>query len=139
MDPLTHFIREGADTYVGNHLIIDLWGVTDHRDPAQIMCCFKQACTDAGATILFEHCHMFGDREGYTGVVVLSESHLSFHTYFEVGLVSLDLFMCGTAHPELALPRICEFWQPQTVDKKHLRRGQVQAHKVPVHVADLLT
>jgi S-adenosylmethionine decarboxylase len=139
MDPLAHFIREGSDTYVGNHLIVDLWGVKNHHDPESIMCCFKAACEDAQATVLFDHCHMFGDNEGYTGVVVLSESHLSFHTYFEVSLVSLDIYMCGSANPDLALPRIKDFWQPKLIERHHMRRGQVLPHKVPTHVAALLT
>jgi len=135
MDVFEHFIKDPTGTYVGNHLVVDLWGVVNHNDPNTIMDCFTKSCTDAGATVLFEHCHMFGENEGYTGVVVLSESHLSFHTYFEVNLVSLDIFMCGTAHPERAMPRIRDFWKPKSVDYNHIRRGIVSAHKLPVHLA----
>lgn len=139
MDPLTHFIREGENTYVGNHLIIDLWGVQNHTCHDEILTCFAKACEDAGATVLFKHCHDFGAGCGTTGVIVLSESHLSWHAYPEVGLLAVDIFVCGTAHPELALPRIQEFWQPTLMERHHMKRGQVQPHKVPVHVANLLT
>ncbi|WP_037035635.1 adenosylmethionine decarboxylase [Rahnella sp. WP5] len=33
--------------------------------------------------------------EGVTGVFLLSESHLSFHTYPETGYISIDLYTCG--------------------------------------------
>lgn len=138
MDVFEHFIKDPTGTYVGNHLIADLWGVENHTDPDQIMQCFTAACKDAGATVLFDHCHVFGDNEGYTGVVVLSESHLSFHSYYEVNLVTLDIFMCGTAHPERAMPRIKEFWKPKMIDYSHMRRGVVTRKKLPSHLADKL-
>jgi S-adenosylmethionine decarboxylase len=65
--------------------------------------------------------------------------YVSWHHYPEVNLISLDIFMCGTANPELALPRIKEFWQPQLVEVKHLRRGQVTVAKLPVHLQDQLS
>jgi len=49
------------------------------------------------------------------------------------------IFMCGIANPDLALPRIQNFWQPKLVERHHMKRGQVLAHKVPEHVAGLLT
>ena len=139
MDPLAHFIREGTDTYVGNHLIVDLWGVNNSTCHDAILDCFAKACEDAGATVLFKHCHDFGAGCGTTGVIVLSESHLSWHAYPEVNMLALDIFMCGTANPDLALPRIKEFWQPNLVERHHMRRGQVLPHKVPDHVAPMLT
>ena len=49
------------------------------------------------------------------------------------------IFMCGTANPDLALPRIKDFWQPKLIERHHMRRGHVLPHKVPTHVAQLLT
>lgn len=134
MNAFEHFIQDATGTYVGNHLIIDLWGVINHTDHDEIMNTFAQACEDAGATVLFKHCHSFGEECGTTGVVVLSESHLSHHHWPETHLLSLDIFMCGSAHPELALPRIKEFWQPKLVEVQHLRRGQVAHDKIPDHL-----
>ena len=131
MDVFEHFIKDPTGTYVGNHLIADLWGVENHTDPQEIVSCFRDACQDAGATVLFEHCHPFGEGCGTTGVIVLSESHASWHHYPEVSMISIDIFMCGTAHPEKALPRIKDFWKPRCVDYNHLRRGIVSATKLP--------
>ncbi len=41
---------------------------------------------------------------GVSGVVVISESHLSVHTWPEAGYVALDIYTCGkTAKPEEAV------------------------------------
>ena len=138
MDVFEHFITEGQDIYVGNHVIADLWGGTNHLASTDILSCLATACEDAGATVLFKHAHHFGEGCGTTGVIVLSESHLSWHHYPEVHLVAIDIFMCGTANPENALPRIREFWQPRTVDFNSMRRGIVQRHKLTPALRELV-
>ncbi|NDK98317.1 hypothetical protein GPY23_04595 [Photorhabdus bodei] len=41
-------------------------------------------------------CHKFTDGgEGVTGLFLLSESHLSFHTYPETNYISIDVYTCG--------------------------------------------
>jgi len=139
MDVFEHFIREAGEIYVGNHLIVDLWQVTNHGCHDAILSSFALACEDAGATVLFKHCHNFGEGCGTTGVIVLAESHVSWHHYPEVGLLAVDIFMCGAAKPDLALPRITEFWQPDLVERRIMRRGHVAAHKIPEHIAVQLT
>jgi S-adenosylmethionine decarboxylase len=113
-----HFICDANEIYVGNHLIADLWGITNHHDQTSIMDTFTDACKDAGATVLFSHCHPFGPDSGTTGVIVLAESHLSWHHYPEVNMISIDIFMCGTANPSLAMKRIKDFWMPHHIMSK---------------------
>ena len=135
MSVFEHFIKDGSEIYVGNHLIADLWGIENQFDSNDILDCFAEACQDAGATVLFRHCHPFGEGCGTTGVIVLSESHCSWHHYPEVNMISIDIFMCGTANPKLAMPRIQDFWKPRLIDVQDLRRGIVQACKLPVRIA----
>ena len=130
MDCFEHFIRDAGSIYVGNHLIVDLWGIENHCDPDEITETFIHSCQDAGATVLFSHCHPFGPDCGTTGVIVLAESHLSWHHYPEVNMISIDIFMCGVADPTKAMPRIRDFWRPTHVDKSNLRRGCVEEHKL---------
>jgi len=131
MDCFEHFIRAEDGIYVGNHLIVDLWGVVNHHDVDSIMDTFEKSCRDAGATVLFSHCHPFGEGCGTTGVIVLAESHLSWHHYPEVNMISIDIFMCGSADPRKAMNRISEFWKPSHQDVSKLRRGCVEEHKLP--------
>lgn len=138
MDYLQHFIHEGQEVYVGNHLIADLWGIENHFDTVEILECFGNSCVDAGATVLFKHCHPFGEGCGTTGVIVLSESHASWHHYPEVNMIAIDIFMCGTANPMLALPRIKQFWKPKIIELNDIKRGILDTNKVPAKVAEIL-
>lgn len=42
---------------------------------------------------LGEHYHSFGAESGYTGIVCLTESHISIHTWPEFGYVTLDIYL----------------------------------------------
>ena len=41
--------------------------------------------------------------QGFTLVALLSESHFSFHTFPERGVISFDFFTCGKVNPKVAL------------------------------------
>jgi len=56
---------------------------------------FGKAALEKGSfTLLKEHFHSF-EPKGVSGFWLLSESHLSVHTWPEVGHVFVDLFSCG--------------------------------------------
>jgi S-adenosylmethionine decarboxylase len=62
-----------------------------------------RAAEVAGVTIWSISFHRFSPN-GVSGVVVISESHLSVHTWPEYGYVALDIFTCGNeARPEAAV------------------------------------
>jgi len=54
----------------------------------------KQAAIESGATIVTTTFHRFLPY-GVSGVVVISESHLTIHTWPEYGYAAVDLFTCG--------------------------------------------
>ena len=56
-----------------------------------------RAAKAAGLTVIGQHFHSFSPH-GVTGVVVLAESHISIHTWPELGFGALDLFACGQGH-----------------------------------------
>ena len=41
--------------------------------------------------------------QGYTCLALLAESHMSFHTFPERGIISFDFFTCGKISPTAAL------------------------------------
>jgi S-adenosylmethionine decarboxylase proenzyme len=51
--------------------------------------------TTAGLTMLSYHCHSLVPK-GVSCVGVLLESHISFHTWPDEGVITLDLFTCGS-------------------------------------------
>lgn len=111
---------------LGQHLIIDVWGEVNgmpfwDMDGAAVA--LKQAVLDCGATIMTERWHHFGTGFGYTGVIVLAESHASVHTYNEHGNAMIDVFTCGDCDPLLALPAIKSFYKTDTIITKLIPRG----------------
>jgi S-adenosylmethionine decarboxylase len=118
MKPVQH-------AHSGTHLVADFHGIAANSlmDVAAIEALLKQAALSAGATIVYSHLHAFGAGQGVTGVVLLAESHISVHTWPELGYAALDIFMCGQADPHEALAVIEAGLKPQSRDVQCLNRG----------------
>lgn len=90
---------------VGHHYIAEASGCTPEiigkvETVEQIL---VRAAEVAKVTIWSISFHRFSPN-GVSGVVVISESHLSVHTWPEYGYVALDIFTCGNdAKPEAAV------------------------------------
>merc|ERR1711916_416928 len=80
---LDFFIKWDGVEFAGTHLIIDLWDVNRIDDPEHIERSLCDAAVRAGATILSSGFHVFTPNNGVSGVIVLSESHSSIHTWPE--------------------------------------------------------
>lgn len=110
----------------GRHLIVDYWGV----DPSKLISCedvdkvFRESATSAGATVLSSHFHHFGDGCGITGVVILSESHMSIHTWPEKNYCAIDVFMCGTCDPRDTLKALDLFFDSSYSKVDFIERGE---------------
>lgn len=87
----------------GRHLLVEYGGcspeVLDNLE--QIENLMKQAAIESGATIVTSTFHRFMP-QGVSGVVVVQESHLSIHTWPEVGYAAVDFYTCGDCVPEEA-------------------------------------
>ena len=58
---------------LGTHLIVELYGAKNLFLPDPSIPILRQAAIDCGAEILDDMFHDFGDRYGFTGVIILSE------------------------------------------------------------------
>ncbi|ELX11719.1 S-adenosylmethionine decarboxylase proenzyme SpeH [Janthinobacterium sp. HH01] len=108
----------------GTHLLADLGGIAAEKlgNCAELDALLRAAAEAAGARVLFSHFHGFGEGQGVTGVVLLAESHITIHTWPECGFAAADLFMCGSARPELALTIIETALQPTSSQINTVRR-----------------
>jgi S-adenosylmethionine decarboxylase len=121
-EPKDHFITRNGIRHAGSHLIIDLWEAEGLNDRDRIETALIDAVKAAGATLLHIHLHTFNDGGGVSGVAVLAESHITFHTWPEEGYGAFDVFMCGDAEPRKALPVFAAaFNAKRTVIAEHKR------------------
>lgn len=87
---------------IGRHLIAEFYrcdrGLLD--DVAAIRRHMLEAARLIGATVMGDCFHEF-EPQGVSGTVVISESHLSIHTWPEYRYVSIDIYTCGGLDPHL--------------------------------------
>ncbi|MEQ1753762.1 MAG: adenosylmethionine decarboxylase [Micropepsaceae bacterium] len=124
-DRKDYFITRNGVTFAGSHLHIDLWDAQDLDDEAKIEQAMKDSVTAAGATLLHIHLHKFSPNGGVSGVAVLSESHISVHTWPEKGFAAFDVFMCGAAQPTKAIEVLEAAFKPKRIVVGEHKRGIV--------------
>lgn len=124
-DRKDYFITRNGVTFAGSHLHIDLWDAQDLDDEAKIEQAMKDSVKAAGATLLHIHLHKFSPNGGVSGVAVLSESHISVHTWPEKGFAAFDVFMCGAAQPTKAIAVLEAAFRPKRVVVGEHKRGIV--------------
>lgn len=112
----------GFVNYTGVHLIIDLWKAENLCSAVEIERIFRQAVEDCEASLLHIYMHEFTGG-GITGVAVLSESHISIHTWPEFEYAALDIFLCGTKDPWRAINAIREGFRPASFQISEHKRG----------------
>ena len=83
---------------------------------------FETALNISKLTILEKKVHKF-EPQGLTGFYLLSESHFSYHTWPEKGMISLDLYTCGDYKlAKKAIKHILENWVEYPYKLKKIAR-----------------
>ncbi|MGE5606719.1 MAG: adenosylmethionine decarboxylase [Bacteroidota bacterium] len=109
---------------VGAHVLADFWGCQFEKlnDAQFLMDSLRQAAQSAQMTILGERSHKF-EPQGFTGLLLLSESHISIHTYPERGYAAIDVFTCGGGMTQNAIEYLRQVLQPKLVKEMTVQRG----------------
>ncbi|SET78923.1 S-adenosylmethionine decarboxylase [Salinibacillus kushneri] len=116
---------------VGTHLIAELWEckiekLNDMEYNEQIL---VEAALKAGAEVREVTFHKFSP-QGISGVVLISESHLTIHSFPEHAYASIDVYTCGKRmNPNKAIQYITESLEAKSVDKVEIPRG-----KAPIQI-----
>ncbi|MEX0305570.1 MAG: adenosylmethionine decarboxylase [Leisingera sp.] len=118
-----HFIRRDGKVFAGTHLIIEVMKGTGLDCEERIQNAFRKCVDVCGATLLHIHTHKFSP-QGVSGVAVLAESHISVHTWPEIGYGAFDVFMCGDAQPWKAVDVLKEAFSTDLVEVRELLRGE---------------
>jgi S-adenosylmethionine decarboxylase len=109
----------------GRHVAVDTWGVDfELLNNAQFLeTQLVEAAEACGATVMSVQSKQF-EPQGATVLVMLSESHLSIHTYPERGFAAIDCYTCGeTVDPQLAIDYLVSVLKPEKTYAKKLIRG----------------
>jgi S-adenosylmethionine decarboxylase len=125
----------------GRHVAVDTWGVQfDLLNDAEFL---KKEMIEAaevsGATVLSVQSKQFSP-QGATVLVLLSESHLSIHTYPERGFAALDCYTCGDhVDPQVAIDYLVSVLKPEKTYAKKLVRGtgELQVVEPEMKVAEV--
>lgn len=109
----------------GRHVAVDAWGVDfevlNNEDLLQAY--LVEAADVCGATVLSIQSRKF-EPQGATVLVMLSESHLSIHTYPDKGFAAIDCYTCGEdVDPQQAVEYLVTVLQPEKSYAKTLVRG----------------
>ena len=104
---MKNYLYRALDEVVGRHVVAELLGGNPNllNDERYIVAVLKEAAERAGGTVLNVSSHKFTP-QGVTALALLSESHISIHTWPEHGYAAVDAFTCG-AHTEPQLA--CDF------------------------------
>lgn len=118
-----HFSALDSGEYrAGRHLIIEVKRGIGLDDKARIERAFRDCVTATGSTLLHIHLHRF-QPHGVSGVAVLAESHITVHTWPELGYGAFDVFMCGDTDPWKAVEVLALAFETSEIEVKELSRG----------------
>ena len=114
-------------TKVGEHITLDIIGVTQEYKPAFFEKIVYKIAKKAKVAILEISRHKF-EPQGFTLVALLAESHMSFHTFPEKNIISFDFFTCGKVSPIVALDIIKKEIEHKRIVKKEFNRDTISLY-----------
>ena len=110
---------------LGNHVLLELFGCDPKalNDVTNLEKAFVKAAERSKATVLRTAFHQFNPH-GVSGVVIISESHLTVHTWPEHRYAAVDIFSCGSRMDvEVAAQLIMERLVAKQVSRVEVKRG----------------
>lgn len=110
---------------MGRQIIAELWdcNIDILNNIELIERIFIDAALEAGAEIREVAFHQFAPY-GVSGVVIISESHLTIHSFPEHGYASIDVYTCGDkVDPTVAVEYIAKSLESKISEKVEIPRG----------------
>jgi S-adenosylmethionine decarboxylase len=111
---------------LGSQTLVDLYHCNSKAigDIKFVRAAMLEAAILSKATIVTDVFHEFNP-QGLSGVVVIAESHIAFHSWPEFGCVSLDIFSCGNKmKPEIAIDHLRIAFGAQDMHLEKILRGR---------------
>jgi S-adenosylmethionine decarboxylase len=136
--PSTHVSFENPNGF-GPHLMLDGRRCNPEKlgDVAHIFNVLNELPDKIGMTkitqpYVFPYSGLVPEDKGVTGMVVIAESHLSFHSFTEKDYFFFDLFSCKPFDVEAAMRYVVEAFDAQDVELHYVERGRhFQRSQIP--------
>ena len=123
---------------VGKHIILDLYEVNNeilqniNTSTLYIFNDFiDHILKTANVNLLSKNIHFFDFNHenkkidgAFTALYLLSESHLSIHTWPEKNYIAIDIFTCGNCDVEYIAQRFIDYFEPKNKKLTLLERGK---------------
>lgn len=118
---------------IGKHFIVDMFDINSDKfmninkndDSIEKWNSFIKEClVQANVSLLNISWHNFDNNGAFTVIYLLSESHLSIHTWPENNFIALDIFTCGNSNTQLIVNKIINYFEPKYTNINNLERGQ---------------
>ena len=115
---------------LGRHILAEIYGcdfeILNNKEKIQKI--MVDAALETGAEVREVAFHKFSP-QGVSGVVVISESHLTIHTWPELGYCAVDVFTCGDhVNPWDACNYMTEKFNAKHMTATEVKRGIFEAH-----------
>ncbi len=110
---------------LGRHILAEIYGCDEDilNSEDQIEKILVDAAIITGADVRETVFHKFSP-QGVSGVVIISESHLTIHTWPELGYAAVDVFTCGDrVNPWDACNYITEKFHASHITATEVKRG----------------
>jgi S-adenosylmethionine decarboxylase len=100
---------------MGKHFLLNLHGCSFDllNNEHFLIDLIESAAIASGATIVQTIFKKF-EPQGFTGICLLSESHISIHTFPETGSAAVDIFTCGICDPRVGCDLLVAKLKPET-------------------------
>ncbi len=120
---------------IGEHYIVEASGCAPEiiGNVEKMQEILVKAAQKANVKIWAVSFHRFPP-QGVSGVIVISESHISVHTWPEYGYVALDIYTCGEySNPEAAVNFALQEFKAENVHISEITRGIEEGDKIFYH------
>ena len=109
---------------LSTHLLVEMSGCNPEylTDQVRVYDTLYGAVSESGARVVASECHPFPGG-GLSVTVILSESHISVHTFPEIRYATLDFFTCGDSRPLRGMKTILEGFGAGTHEFVIIPRG----------------
>lgn len=108
---------------MGRHFLLNLYGCSFVllNDEHFLMDLLENAAIASGATVIQTIFKKFNP-QGVTVICLLSESHISIHTWPEEGKAAVDIYTCGNCNPKIGCDIVIQQFSAQSHTLKCIER-----------------